>query len=109
MKKEKTIREESKDWNRLRREQKASHHCLWRFDVAKFVNTAKVCTIYGGILQELFEFDGSMTGFHLTKKHIVAMCEAYSLTQVIVCNETIDDYYEDLVRLCMDEEYIVRI
>ncbi len=96
-------------WNRLMREEKAKEYCIVAIDAAKFVNTAMVCTIYGDILQEPFEFDGSMTGYQLMKKYIDATREAYSLTQVIVGIETTAHYYEDLVRLCMDEGYIVRI
>ncbi|WP_415579419.1 hypothetical protein [Filibacter tadaridae] len=75
-------------WNRLMREEKAKEYCIVAIDAAKFVNTAMVCTIYGDILQDPFEFDGSMTGYQLMKKHIDATCEAYSLTQVIVEIET---------------------
>jgi len=96
-------------WNRLMREEKAKEYCIVAIDAAKYVNTAMVCTIYGDILQEPFEFDGSMTGYLLMKKHIDATCEAYSLSQVIVGIETTAHYYEDLVRLCMAEGYIVRI
>jgi len=65
-------------WNRLMREEKAKEYCIVAIDAAKFVNTAMVCTIYGDILQAPFEFDGSMTGYQLMKKHIDATCEAYS-------------------------------
>lgn len=88
-------------WNRLMREEKPKEYCIVAIDAAKFVNTAMVCTIYGDILQDPFEFDGSMTRFHLMKKQINATCEAYSLSQVIVGIETTTHYYEDLVRLCM--------
>ena len=50
-----------------------------------------------------------MTGYQLMKKYIDATREAYSLKQVIVGIETTAHYYEDLVRLCMNEGYIVRI
>jgi transposase len=96
-------------WNRLMREEKAEEYCIVAIDAAKYVNTAMVCTIYGDILQDPFEFDGSMTGFQLLEKHIDMTCEAYSLSQVIIGIETTAHYYEDLVRLCMDKEYIVRI
>ncbi|WP_255550427.1 IS110 family transposase [Sporosarcina sp. E16_3] len=90
-------------WNRLMREEKAKEYCIVAIDAAM------VCTIYGDILQEPFEFDGSMTDYQLMKKHIDATCEAYSLSQVIVGIETTAHYYEDIVRFCMDEGYIVRI
>jgi len=96
-------------WNRLMREEKAKEYCIVAIDAAKFVNTAMVCTIYGDILQEPFEFDGSMTGYQLMKKYIDSVCETYALSQVIVGIETTAHYYEDLVRLCMDEGYVVRI
>ena len=96
-------------WNRLMREEKASQYCNVAIDAAKFVNTAMICTIYGDILQVPFEFDGSTTGYQLMKKHIDATCEAYSLSQVIVGIETTAHYYEDLVRQCMQEGYMVRV
>lgn len=96
-------------WNRLMRDEKASEYCIVAIDAAKFVNTAMICTIYGDILQEPFEFDGSKTGYRLMKRHIETTCEAYSLTQVIVGIETTAHYYEDLVRQCMDEGYFVRV
>ena len=96
-------------WNRLMRDEKASEYCIVAIDAAKFVNMAMICTIYGDILQEPFEFDGSTTGHQLMKKHIDATCEAYSLSQVIIGIETTAHYYEDLVRQCMQEGYIVRV
>ena len=70
------------------RDSQASQYCIVAIDAAKFVNTAMVCTIYGDILQDQFEFDGSKTGYQLLKKHIDTMCEAYSLSQLIVGIET---------------------
>jgi len=96
-------------WNRLMREEKAKEYCIVAIDAARYVNTAMICKIYGDILQEPFEFDRSMTGYQLMKKHIEATCEAYSLSLVIVGIETTAHYYEDLVILCMAEGYIVRI
>ncbi|MFD1929313.1 hypothetical protein ACFSFY_14825 [Sporosarcina siberiensis] len=43
-------------------EEKAKEYCI----VA--IHTAMVCTIYGDVLQELFEFDGSMIGYQLLKE-----------------------------------------
>ena len=96
-------------WNRLMRDEKASEYCIVAIDAAKFVNTAMICTIYGDILQAPFEFDGSTTGYQLMKKRIDTTCEAYALSQVIVGIETTAHYYEDLVRQCMYEGYIVRV
>jgi len=86
-------------WNRLMREEQPKEYCVVAIDAAKYVNTAIVCTIYGDILQEPFEFEWSMTGYQLMKKHIDATCEAYSLSQVILEIETTAHYYEDLVWL----------
>ncbi|WP_205407166.1 hypothetical protein [Sporosarcina sp. PTS2304] len=72
-------------------------------DAAKYVNAAMICTIYGDILADPFEFDGSQTGFQVLKKAIDETKESYQLTDVILGIETTAHYYEDLVRISMEE------
>jgi len=96
-------------WNRLMRNSEADKYCIVAVDAAKYVNAAMICTIYGDILKGPFEFDGSMTGFHILQTAIEETKEAYQLTDVILGIETTAHYYEDLVRVCMDQDYVVRV
>lgn len=96
-------------WSRLMRSPEANRYCILAVDAAKYVNAAMICTIYGDILKGPFEFDGSQTGFHVLRKAIDETREAYQLTDVILGIETTAHYYEDLVRISMNEGYIVRV
>lgn len=91
------------------RSPEADKYCIVAVDAAKYVNAAMICTIYGDILKGPFEFDGSMTGFNTLKMAIEETKEAYALTDVILGIETTAHYYEDLVRVCMDQGYVVRV
>ena len=91
------------------RSAEADHYCIVAIDAAKYVNTAMICTIFGDILRGPFEFDGSQTGFQLLKKEIEQTKEAYQLTHVILGIETTAHYYEDLVRVCDEQGYMVRV
>ncbi|WP_233190954.1 IS110 family transposase [Sporosarcina sp. P19] len=91
------------------RSQKADKYCIVAIDAAKYVNTAMICTIFGDILRGPFEFDGSQTGFQVLKKEIDQTREAYQLTRVILGIETTAHYYEDLVRVCDQQGYMVRV
>ncbi len=97
------------NWSRLMRSREADHYCIVAVDAAKYVNTAIICTIYGDILKGPFEFDGSSTGFQVLKTEIDRTREAYQLTDVILGIETTAHYYEDLVRVCDEEGYLVRV
>lgn len=97
------------NWSRLMRSPEADRYCIVGIDAAKYVNTAIICTIYGDILKGPFEFDGSQTGFNLLKAEIDQTREAYQLTDVILGIETTAHYYEDLVRVCGEERYLVRV
>ncbi|WP_240315650.1 IS110 family transposase [Sporosarcina sp. PTS2304] len=97
------------NWSRLMRSAEADHYCIVAIDAAKYVNTAMICTIFGDILRGPFEFDGSQTGFQLLKKEIEQTSEAYQLTRVILGIETTAHYYEDLVRVCDEQGYMVRV
>ncbi|WP_415579432.1 IS110 family transposase, partial [Filibacter tadaridae] len=68
-----------------------------------------ICNIYGDILKGPFEFDGSQTGFQVLKEKINQTREAHQLTDVILGIETTAHYYEDLVRVCGVEGYLVRV
>ncbi|EGQ20296.1 ISChy2 transposase [Sporosarcina newyorkensis 2681] len=96
-------------WNRLMRNPEADRYCIVAVDAAKYVNAAMICTIYGDILKGPFEFDGSRTGFQVLQTAIKETREAYQLTDVILGIETTAHYYEDLVRVCMAQGYLVRI
>ena len=96
-------------WNRLMRSPEADKYCIVAVDAAKYVNAAMICTIYGDILKGPFEFDGSMTGFSTLKMAIEETKEAYALTDVILGIETTAHYYEDLVRVSMNQGYVVRV
>ncbi|WP_303966703.1 IS110 family transposase [Sporosarcina ureae] len=97
------------NWSRMMRSAEADQYCIVAIDAAKYVNTAMICTIFGDILRGPFEFDGSQTGFQVLKKEIDQTREAYQLTRVILGIETTAHYYEDLVRVCDQEGYMVRV
>jgi len=97
------------NWSRLMRSPEADRYCIVGIDAAKYVNTAIICTIYGDILKGPFEFDGSQTGFNVLKAEIDQTREAYQLTDVILGIETTAHYYEDLVRVCGEEGFLVRV
>jgi transposase len=97
------------NWSRLIRSPEADRYCIVGIDAAKYVNTAIICTIYGDILKGPFEFDGSQTGFQVLKSKIEQTREAYQMTNVILGIETTAHYYDDLVRVCSEEGYHVRI
>lgn len=96
-------------WSRLMRSPEADQYCIVAVDAAKYVNAAIICTIYGDILRGPFEFDGSQTGFQVLKVEIDKARDAYQLTDVILGIETTAHYYEDLVRVCDEEGYMVRV
>lgn len=91
------------------RSTEADQYCIVAVDAAKYVNTAMICTIFGDILRGPFEFDGSQTGFQVLKNEIDQTREAYQLTRVILGIETTAHYYEDLVRVCDQQGYMVRV
>jgi len=97
------------NWSRLMRSAEADKYCIVAVDAAKYVNAAVICNIYGDILKGPFEFDGSQTGFQALKNQINQTREAYKLTDVILGIETTAHYYEDLVRVCGEEGYLVRV
>lgn len=97
------------NWSRLMRSAEADKYCIVAVDAAKYVNAAIICNIEGYILKGPFEFDGSQTGFKVLKKEINQTREAYQLTDVILGIETTAHYYEDLVRVCGEEGYLIRI
>lgn len=97
------------NWSRMMRSAEADQYCIVAVDAAKYVNTAMICTIFGDILRGPFEFDGSQTGFQVLKKEIDQTREAYQLTRVILGIETTAHYYEDLVRVCDQQGYMVRV
>ena len=96
-------------WNRLMRGANAEKICIVAIDAAKFVNAAMICNVYGDILVKPFEFNASSTGFNRLVKEIKEAKEGYAFEEVVVGIETTGHYYEDLVRLCEQEKFIVRI
>ncbi|ANU15236.1 IS110 family transposase [Planococcus halocryophilus] len=96
-------------WNRLMRGENAEKICIVAIDAAKFVNAAMICNVYGDILVKPFEFNASSTGFHRLVKEIEEAKEGYAFEEVVVGIETTGHYYEDLVRLCEQKKFIVRI
>ena len=97
------------NWSRMMRSAEADQYCIVAVDAAKYVNTGMICTIFGDILRGPFEFDGSKTGFQVLKDEIEEARETYQLTRVILGIETTAHYYEDLVRVCEQEGYMVRV
>lgn len=96
-------------WNRLMRAENAKKICIVAIDAAKFVNTAMICNVYGDILIKPFEFNASSTGFTRLIQEVMQAKDGYGFEEVVVGIETTGHYYEDLVRLCEQEKFIVRI
>ncbi|MGE6371034.1 IS110 family transposase [Planococcus kocurii] len=96
-------------WNRLMRGANAEKICIVAIDAAKFVNAAMICNVYGDILVKPFEFNAASAGFEKLVKEIEQAREGYGFEEVVVGIETTGHYYEDLVRLCEQEKFIVRI
>jgi transposase len=64
--------------------------------------------IFDDILTKPFEFNASITGFNqLVKKW--NRRKGYGFVEVVVGIETTGHYYEDLVRMCANNKYMVRI
>ncbi|MGE6416102.1 IS110 family transposase, partial [Planococcus kocurii] len=70
---------------------------------------AMICNVYGDILVKPFEFNAASAGFEKLVKEIKQAREGYGFEEVVVGIETTGHYYEDLVRLCEQEKFIVRI
>ena len=91
------------------RGEKAHRICIVAIDAAKYVNSAMISTIYGDILTKPFDFSASSSGFQKLIEAIEQAKEGYDFQEVVVGIETTGHYYEDLVRMCKDQHYIVRI
>jgi len=88
---------------------KCSSDFIVAIDAAKFVNSAMICNIYGDILTKPFEFNSSSTGFNQLVEEVEQAKEGYGLEEVVMGIETTGHYYEDLVRMCRNNKYIVRL
>ena len=96
-------------WNRLMRGENANQICIVAIDAAKFMHSAMISNIYGDILTKPFDFNASRSGFEELTEAIEQAKEAYDFKEIVVGIETTGHYYEDLVRMCTDKHYIVRI
>ncbi|WP_233208606.1 IS110 family transposase [Planomicrobium sp. MB-3u-38] len=96
-------------WNRLMRGENAQKICIVAIYAAKFVNAAMICNVYGDIHVKPFEFNASSPGFKRLMEEIDQAKEGYGFEEVVIGIETTGHYYEDLVRLCEEKEYHVRI
>ena len=96
-------------WNRLMRGENANQICIVAIDAAKFMHSAMISNIYGDILTKPFDFSASRSGFEELIEAIEQATEAYDFKEIVVGIETTGHYYEDLVRMCTDKHYIVRI
>ncbi|WP_238458052.1 IS110 family transposase [Alkalihalobacterium alkalinitrilicum] len=96
-------------WAKFIRETGTENLLMVAIDAAKYTHKAMICTFYGDILVKPFEFDASLTGLDIVKKHIREEREKYGMKEVVVGIETTGHYYEDLVRRCHKEGYRVRI
>ncbi|WP_260858180.1 IS110 family transposase, partial [Bacillus sp. FJAT-22090] len=96
-------------WNRLMRGENAHQICIVAIDAAKYVHSAMISNIFGDILTKPFDFSASHSGFRELIEAIEQVKEAYDFKEVVVGIETTGHYYEDLVRMCEHQHYIVRI
>lgn len=98
-------------WAQFVKDTGTDHMLVVAIDAAKFTHKAIICTFYGDVLVNPFEFDASLTGFEVISKLIKKVCESIpnGIKEVIVGIETTGHYYEDLVRRCHQEGYHVRI
>lgn len=85
-------------WNRLMRGENAHQICIVTIDVAKFVNSAMICNIYGDILTQPFEFNLSSTGFSQLVDEVEQAKEGYGFEEVVMG-----------IQMCRNNKYIVRI
>lgn len=96
-------------WNRLMRGVNSEKICIVAIDAAKFMNAAMICNVYEDILVKPFEFNASSPGFNRLTEEIDQAKEGYGFEEVVIGIETTGHYYEYLVRLCEEKEYLVRI
>ena len=96
-------------WNRLMRGENAHQICIVAIDAAKYVHSAMISNIFGDILTKPFDFSASHLGFQQLVEAIEHAKKGYDFIEVVVGIETTGHYYEDLVRLCENQQYTVRI
>lgn len=78
-------------------------------DAAKYTHQAMLCSFYGEILMNDFEFDASLSGVKEVKEIVERVKKKHQLKEVVVGIETTGHYYEDLVRHFKSSGYHIRI
>lgn len=78
-------------------------------DAAKYSHHAMLCSFFGEIILNDFEFDASLSGIEEVKQIVERVKKEYKLSEVVVGVETTGHYYEDLVRHFKQCGYHIRI
>lgn len=96
-------------WVNLMRNGKADQILVVAIDIGKYTHKTLMTNVYQDVLVAPFEMDASLTGFKLLAAKIEETCNAGAFEEVVVGIETTAHYYEDLVRLCYEKGYTVRV
>jgi len=96
-------------WVNLMRNGKTDEILIVAIDIGKYTHKALMTNVFSDVLVAPFELDASLTGFKVLTAKIKETREAHGLKEVVVGIETTAHYYEDLVRLCHEEGYMVRV
>lgn len=96
-------------WAKFVRETGTENLLLVAVDAAKYTHKMMICTFYGDILVQPYEFDASFVGFEKVKQLIKTEKDKYDMKEVVVGVETTGHYYESLVRHSRAVNYQVRI
>lgn len=102
-------RKNGSHWVDLMRNGKAEEILIVAIDIGKYTHKTLMANVFGDVLVQPLEIDASLTGFKMLCAKIDETCATHSCKEVVVGIETTAHYYEDLVRLCHQEGYIVRI
>lgn len=79
-------------WAQFVRETGSENMLMVAIDAAKYTHKAMICTFYGDVLVNPFEFDSSLTGFEKVKEQILVTKELYGIKAVVVGVETTGHY-----------------
>lgn len=96
-------------WVNLMKNGKADQILVVAIDIGKYTHKTLMTNVYQDVLVAPFEIDASLTGFKLLVAKIEETCNVGAFAEVVVGIETTAHYYEDLVRLCYEKGYSVRV
>ncbi|WP_339254360.1 IS110 family transposase [Sporosarcina sp. FSL W8-0480] len=96
-------------WIELLRSGKAHTILVVAIDIGKYTHKVMMANVYQDVVVKPFELDASLSGFQLLVAKIEETCQKNGLDEVVVGIETTAHYYEDLVRLCHEKGYVVRV